>query len=144
LVGKLTPAEAQRWAEIKRTFKKNLLLRGAGEGQDPVTLVVGQLAAFSEGLDSIQQVLAAGAAQRAQPPAAPVTVILMPATAPAVEAAPKPAPTDAGTAAPPPAVPGEDSLREVKITPETLKKIWELVEKQPKPASGETPPAPAG
>ncbi len=139
LVGALTPAEEHRWNEIRRTFKKNLLLRSAGDGQDPVSLVVGQLSAFNEGLDSIKEVLAAGAAQRPKP----VTVFLMPAAPPVPAAEERTAQPDkvaaptagspAGEVPPkPPVTPPEEGVREVSITPETLKKIWDLVDQQNK------------
>ena len=128
LTGTLSPAEAQRWSDIKRTFKKNLLLR-TGDGQDPVGLVVGQLSAFNEGLESIKEVIAASGA-RQQP--APVTVILMPPAKapPPAEATPKPE-SGAPLIPPPlPPAPPQEGVREVSITPETLKKIWDLVEHQ--------------
>lgn len=119
LVGALTPAEAQRWSEIKRTFKKNLLFHGA-DGRDPVGLVVGQLAAFNEGLESIKDVLA----KPTPPTPRPVSVFLVPsatssAAPPSVAASPT-SPT-----------PLEDGLREISISPETLKKIWDLVAQEP-------------
>jgi hypothetical protein len=123
LVDALSAPESQRWTDIKRTFKKNLLLR-TDDGRDPVSLVVGQLSAFSEGLDSIKEVLAA------RPAAAPgpATLILLPT--------PKAQPDGA---IPLPSVPSspsplaEEGVREIAITPETLKRIWELVEQQPPP-----------
>jgi len=123
LTGALTPAEARRWNDIKRTFKKNLLLR-TGDGQDPVGLVVGQLSAFNEGLDSIREVLASHASDRPNP----VTVLLLPAPKEAKETT-APTPNDAPSQLPS-SPPSDEHLREVRITPETLKKIWELVERQ--------------
>lgn len=55
----LTPEEALRWAEIKRTFQRNLLTHG-GDDNDPISRVVGQLSAFGVGLESIQRTLADG------------------------------------------------------------------------------------
>jgi hypothetical protein len=121
LVGRLTPAENRRWEDIKRTFKKNLLFR-SGDGQDPIALVVGQLAAFNEGLESIKDVLARPPA----PPSKSVTVLLMP-NHPAPTAPPTP-PSATAKVLPPSAT--EEGLREVSITPETLKKIWDLVAQQ--------------
>jgi len=60
LTNALTPEESARWEDIKKTFRKNLLL-GGGDEQDPVTRVVQQLSAFYSGLDSIKDTLAAGA-----------------------------------------------------------------------------------
>jgi hypothetical protein len=55
----LTPEEAQRWDEIKRTFQRNQLTKG-GDDSDPVGRVVGQLSAFGAGLENIQRTLASG------------------------------------------------------------------------------------
>jgi hypothetical protein len=57
LFGLLTAEESRRREDIKRTFKRNLLF-GAASDQDPVGRVVTQLAAFSDGLESIGSVLA--------------------------------------------------------------------------------------
>ena len=54
--GLLTEEEAERWDDIKKTFRRNLLTGGAGEN-DPVSRVVGQLASFGRGLDDIRDVL---------------------------------------------------------------------------------------
>lgn len=86
-----TADEARRWEEIKKTFKKNLLLRG-GDERDPVGLVVQQLSAFYEGLDSIKEVLASGLQRQAAPlppQAQPSTLILLPGGAPPSESKPK-------------------------------------------------------
>jgi hypothetical protein len=94
-----------------------------------VGLVVGQLSAFSEGLESIKEVIAASGA-RQQP--APVTVILMPPAkaSPPAEAMPKPESGAPPIPPPLPPAPPQEGVREVSITPETLKKIWDLVEHQ--------------
>ncbi len=80
LVGRLAPEEQARWDEIKRTFRRNQLVRGADQN-DPVSRVVAQLSGFQAGLEGIQQTLAAAVVERAQPvtpaPAA-VTVDLLP------------------------------------------------------------------
>lgn len=65
LLGKLSPEDAARWEEIRKTFRRNLLVAGA-EGDDPVAQVVRQLVAFSAGLDGIRDVLSA-AAQKSAP-----------------------------------------------------------------------------
>jgi tetratricopeptide (TPR) repeat protein len=56
LIGWMSEAEQARWEEIKRTFKKNQLLRGM-DTSNPVTQVVGQLSAFYDGLEGIRAVL---------------------------------------------------------------------------------------
>jgi hypothetical protein len=56
LIGSLTDEETARWEEIKKTFKRNQLVRG-GDKDDAVGRVVGQLAAFQTGLESIQVTL---------------------------------------------------------------------------------------
>ncbi len=55
----LSPEEATRWEDIKRTFARNLLTHG-GDDTDPAGRIVGQLSAFGAGLDGIQRTLAAG------------------------------------------------------------------------------------
>jgi hypothetical protein len=56
LIGVQTPEEKARWEEIKRTFKRNQLVRGA-DGSDPMSRVVAQLSAFSHGIEGIQAAL---------------------------------------------------------------------------------------
>jgi hypothetical protein len=51
LRGRLTPAQAERWTEIKKTFARVQLL-GAADG-DPVSRVTGQLTLLSDRLDEI-------------------------------------------------------------------------------------------
>jgi hypothetical protein len=126
LTQSLTAEGLLRWEEIKKTFKKNLLLRG-GDERDPVGQVVQQLSAFYDGLDSIKEVLAAGLAQQSKPhsaqPVQPATLILMPAFNEPASSEPSP------LVAPPIHV--SDGVREVRISQETLRKIWELIEHQP-------------
>ena len=59
MLGTLSEYDAARWAEIKRTFKRNILLGGADE-DDKFGRVVAQLTAFTEGLHEIKQTLAGG------------------------------------------------------------------------------------
>lgn len=133
LSGALTPAEAGRWEEIKKTFRKNLLFR-AGDEQDPVGQVVRQLSAFHDGLDSIREVLSEAANRPAPPPApfppppAPVTLIVAP-PAPPLPLIP-PASTAPAVSSPAPPISVSDGVREVRITPETLRRIWDLIELQ--------------
>jgi hypothetical protein len=63
LLGKLTPEDAERLADIRKTFRRNLLTAGA-EGDSPVAQVVRQLAAFHAGLDGIRETLATAARDR--------------------------------------------------------------------------------
>lgn len=58
LIGILTPDEQQRWDEIKTTFQRNQVARGAGGDSDPVGRVVGQLSALSAGLDAVRTSIA--------------------------------------------------------------------------------------
>jgi hypothetical protein len=60
LTGRLTPEQAQRWEEIKKTFGRNLLL--GGDAEDNVGKIVRQLNAFSAGLDSLKDVISDGIA----------------------------------------------------------------------------------
>lgn len=65
ILGKLTEAETQRWNHIRQTFRRNLLLRGAGaDSQDPTSRIITQLAAFSDTLASIQTALSDGLRQQ--------------------------------------------------------------------------------
>jgi MoxR-like ATPase len=52
--------DAVRWAEIKKTYKRNVLL-GSTDASDPVGRVVAQLTTFSEGLDGIRTTLQSAA-----------------------------------------------------------------------------------
>ena len=58
LTGRLTPEQAQRWQDIKKTFARNLLL--GGDAEDNVGKVIRQLNAFSAGLESLKDVIADG------------------------------------------------------------------------------------
>jgi hypothetical protein len=151
LLGKLTPEEKKRWEEIKRTFTKSALLRGSDE-RDPVTLVVQQLSNFSSGLDAIRDVLGgalsgtlqsleslpAGLKELAAALAKSKEVQVVHAPAPVVPPVPAPGPVAQertgrkGSASPEVAESGNGNapnLQEVSISPETLQKIWELLER---------------
>jgi len=62
LAGSLSPAEAERWEEIKQTFQRNQKLRGIDAG-DRLGQVIAQLNLFSEGLGAIRETLDAGISQ---------------------------------------------------------------------------------
>ncbi len=64
LTDRLTDEQAVRWAEIKRTFQRNVLL--GDDTDDKVGKMIRQLNAFSAGLDSIKDVLAQGVTTMAQ------------------------------------------------------------------------------
>jgi len=119
LMGTLSPEQQSRWDHIKKTFQRNLLVRGA-EGEDPVSQVVRQLSAFHSGLESIRDALLQ---------------------------APRPAASPSSPSAPPPPSP-PSGLQEVAISPETLAKIWELIDAQqdstasPKPRKKAKEPPP--
>jgi len=75
LIGRLAPDEAERWEDIKRTFTRNVKLRGVGEGEDArfAQLLV-QLGTFADGLEGIDKTLRGSlerllAAQSKEPPA---------------------------------------------------------------------------
>lgn len=121
LLGKQTEDETKRWNDIKRTFTKSALLRGTGD-RDPVALVVQELSNFGTGLDAIRDALNGSASGLREALAAAlaksreVQAIPAPASgAPASQAAP-----EAGR---------NPSLQEVSISPDTLQKIWDLLEK---------------
>ena len=57
--GKLAGEDAQRWDDIKRTFKRNLLLGSAGDdGQ--IGQVIAQMTTFAEGLNDIRSTIDKG------------------------------------------------------------------------------------
>lgn len=60
LTGTLSPAEQERWDEIKRTFKQNVKMRGI-DTEDRVGQLIATLTTFSDGLDSIRKAVADGA-----------------------------------------------------------------------------------
>lgn len=60
LIGTLDEEEEQRWNDIKRTFKRNVLLGAAGQGDDKFGQVIAQLTTFSEGLAEIKNTLEIG------------------------------------------------------------------------------------
>ncbi|MGJ8672313.1 DNA repair ATPase [Rubritalea sp.] len=59
--------EQKRWEDIKKGFKKNLLLGSAGGENDPVARIVAQLTQFNDGLDSIKNGIVSAASHYAQP-----------------------------------------------------------------------------
>ncbi|MFC4991524.1 DNA repair ATPase [Rubritalea tangerina] len=63
----LNEDEAQRWEDIKKGFKKNLLMGAAGGADDPVARIVAQLTQFNDGLDSIKDGIVRAASTYAQP-----------------------------------------------------------------------------
>jgi hypothetical protein len=83
ILGKETPEEAERWKEIRRTYARNQLMRGAGE-DDRVGQAVVQLSALGDHLTGIKEVLAGAAANR--PGGGPVQAELGAATLDRMEA----------------------------------------------------------
>jgi hypothetical protein len=59
LMGNLTPAEAKRWSDIKRTFQQNVKMRGVS-ADDHVGQVIVQMRDFSDGLHAIRESLSDG------------------------------------------------------------------------------------
>lgn len=71
-----TEEEQARWAEIKRSYARNQLLRGAGE-DDRVGQAVAQLSGLGEGLHEIRDVLKQGVGGKApKEPVGPVETLL--------------------------------------------------------------------
>ncbi|MHC4636562.1 MAG: DNA repair ATPase [Planctomycetota bacterium] len=64
LTERSTAEQTQRWEEIKKTFRRNLLL--GGETDDKVGKIISQLNAFSAGLDSIKNAITEGVGTVAQ------------------------------------------------------------------------------
>jgi hypothetical protein len=61
----MTPEEAERWENIKRTFQQNIKLKGVGS-DDKVGQVIVQLSSFSDGLLDIRETLSKGVSQLAE------------------------------------------------------------------------------
>ena len=59
LIGTMTQEQQQRWSDIKRTFKRNLLL-GSTEGDDKVAQIIAQMTTFTDGLHDIRSALDIG------------------------------------------------------------------------------------
>jgi hypothetical protein len=116
----LTADETARLEAIRKTFRKNQILRG-GDGRDPVAEVVRQLAACFEGIDSIKEVLATGLHNGKTPP---VTLIVTPPTAPG----------NGNRTPDADALP--NGIREMQIDQETLGEIWKIIEARRKSAEG--------
>ena len=113
LTGTITPEESARWEEIKKTFRKNQLFRGA-DGKDPMVQVVERLTALQDSLGELGGVFAKALSKPAPILAQPITLFMTPPSSP-----------------PPPKASNEDmgaALREVSISTETLRQIWELIE----------------
>lgn len=60
LIGIMTDEDEERWDNIRRTFKRNLLLGSAAQGDDKFGQVIAQMTTFSEGLADIRSTLEAG------------------------------------------------------------------------------------
>jgi hypothetical protein len=56
MLGWINEKETARWAEIKKTFNKNKVFRGM-DGQDPMSRVIAQMSAFTEGVEGIRDAL---------------------------------------------------------------------------------------
>ena len=59
LTGTLNETEAERWASIRKTFTKNLKLKGLGDDQ-AVSQVLVQLASINDGLEAISDAMKTG------------------------------------------------------------------------------------
>lgn len=119
LIATISAEETKRWEEIKKTFRQNQLFHGA-DGADSMLQVVQRLTALHTSLGDLREVFAAAITQ---PPklSQPITLFLTPPT-PTIAPAGTSAPTKTGTDV-------ESALKEVAISNETLRKIWELIEK---------------
>ncbi len=56
MAGKLSQKDAERWDEIKKAYKRHLVM-GQGDPADPVGRVVAQLSSFREGIDALQSTI---------------------------------------------------------------------------------------
>jgi hypothetical protein len=127
LTGTLTTVEAARWEEIKKTFRKDQLFRGA-DAADPMMQVVQHLGALHSSLGDLRETFGKILSEPDAPPmlAQPITLFLTPPAAAPVGVTPV-----NGSGSPAAAKTNgsvEAALREVAISNETLRKIWELIE----------------
>ena len=67
LTGQATDEEATRWSEIKRTFKRNLML-GNVAGDDKFGQVIAQMSTFADGLSDIRTAVEAGVKKMVEAP----------------------------------------------------------------------------
>lgn len=67
MAGTMTPEMTARWDEMRKTFRRNLLVGSGAGADDPVTRVVAQLTAFSKGLEDIRDALAGAAQEYVRP-----------------------------------------------------------------------------
>ena len=65
LAEQLNDTERKRWEEIKRTFTKNVKMKGI-DTSDKAGQVIAQLSTFSDGLDAIRDALTDGVTQMSQ------------------------------------------------------------------------------
>jgi hypothetical protein len=66
IMGIITPAEANRWDDIKRTFAQNVKLRGVDAGSEVAQVLV-QLSSLNDGLHLIRRALVEGVGQLTAP-----------------------------------------------------------------------------
>ena len=59
LLGSINDEEAERWSNIQRTFKRNVLL-GSVAGDDKVSQIIAQMTTVSEGLSDIRSAITKG------------------------------------------------------------------------------------
>lgn len=73
LTGSIEGEDLERWNDIKRTFKRNILLGAAG-GEGQLGQVIAQLTTFSEGLHDIRSTLDKGVKQLTENGSEPNTI----------------------------------------------------------------------
>lgn len=56
MLGWISKEEQIRWTEIKKTFNKNKVFKGM-DGQDPMSKIIAQMSAFTEGVEGIREAL---------------------------------------------------------------------------------------
>ena len=66
LIGTMTDEQQRRWDDIKRTFKRNLLL-GSSQGDDKVSQIIAQMTTFADGLHEIRSALDLGISKLVKP-----------------------------------------------------------------------------
>jgi energy-converting hydrogenase A subunit M len=136
LLGWLSPDEAERWEQIKRTYTRNVQLRGVGDDEKYGQLIV-QLGGFSDGLHAIRHALGRGidqwldaARRQAQEAGRPMVASFDAETAAALKGLVEPIRAAAERAAAPSAAAqaGDGATVRTALAPETLDALRALVE----------------
>jgi hypothetical protein len=129
LIGQLDDAQQERWDDIKKKFRKNLLF-GGQDDNDPVGRVVKQLSGMGDELDEIKEAIQGGL-EGMKPK--DDTVVSSPLKTPVILIQSSEIPKPKKVSVPMTKFStGETGVgaEEILIDEETLKKIWSIIEDQ--------------